>query len=100
MERATVHRAEQVRPQVGDRAHQQSTGAAAFNRHALRIAISIRRKVLDDRDEVRKGVHLLHQPSRIVPWLAHVSAAADMCVRDHDTAIKQAQSVSAEPYRQ
>ncbi len=52
--------AEEIRAQVGDRAHEQAAGAAALDGDARRVAVAVLGQVLGGGDEVGEGVALLH----------------------------------------
>ena len=85
--------AEEIGTHVGDGAHEQSAGAAAFDDEAVfrSVAVSASRcSALVD--EVGEGVLLMHHAAGVVPGLAEVAAAADVRDGHDDAAIEQARS--------
>ena len=73
-------RAVVLRRHVGDRAHQQSAGAAAGGEDLVLRDVALRDEELGRVDEIGEGVFLLEQLAVLVPLPAHFLAAAD--VRD------------------
>ena len=86
--------------QVDDRAHQQSTGGAAFDGYTCGVAIAVGGEVLDTGDEVGEGVALEEHFAGVVPGFAKVGAAADMGVGHDDAAVEQAEAVGVEADRE
>ena len=92
--------AEEIGTHVGDRAHQQAAGRAAFDGHARGVAVAGGGQVLDGGDEVSEGVALDQHLAGVVPGLAQVAAAADVRVGHDHAAIEQAEPIGAEAERQ
>ena len=92
--------AEEIGAQVGDGAHQQAAGRAAFDGDARGVAVAGGGEVLDGGDEVGEGVALDEHFAGVVPGLAEVAAAADVRIGHDDAAIEQAEAVGAEAERQ
>mmetsp|Transcript_53742 Transcript_53742/g.126652 ORF Transcript_53742/g.126652 Transcript_53742/m.126652 type:complete len:756 (-) Transcript_53742:2622-4889(-) len=90
------HGLEQVRPQVGDRAHQQAAGAAALDHELARLGVAAVHQALGAGDEVGEGVHLLGQLAVQIPLTAQVTAAADVGDREDHTAVQQRQPAAGE----
>src|SRR5580698_4821876 len=64
------------------------------------IARSVARcdEMFGARDEVGECVPLLEQPAMIVPELAHLGSAADVCDGEDDPSIDQAQAIGRKPW--
>ncbi len=62
----------------------------ATRRSARRVALRV--QVLGARDEVGERVHLVLEPSGLVPRPAHLAAAAHVGHREHEAAIEQRQA--------
>ena len=85
-----------LRGHVGDRAHQQSTGAAAEGRHPVRRGMAFLHQVVGDIDEVGEGVELVEQLAVLVPPAAQLLAAADVGDGIDHAAVEQADIGGAE----
>ncbi len=94
------HHAEQIRPLIHHRPHQQPTCASTLNRHPVLRPVPFRYQLLCHRDEVRKCVPLHHHLSSIVPRIAHLATTTNVRIRDHHPPVQQRQSRRAKPDRQ
>ena len=61
--------------------------------------VAVLHEILGAIDEVGERVQLLHHPALFPPFLAHLAAAADVCVGEDDAAIEQAQAIRRERRR-
>src|SRR5207244_12845460 len=93
------YRVKKVRAQIGDRTHQQSACAAAFDDQLLVICVARGDEMFGAGDEISESVTFVVQAGSIVPGLAKFAAAPN--VRDcvDDTAIEQAQAIRTEVHR-
>ena len=87
------HYLEQVRPHIGDRAHQQTPGATTGDREPVGRSITLADQGLGHRDKIGKRLHLVEHAPRVVPCLAEVAATTDMGDGVDDAAVEQAQPV-------
>ena len=81
------------------RAHQQTTGAAAFDHKAVLRGPFLLNQKLGTVDEVEEGVFLLHEHAILPPLFAQLVAAADMCDGEGHTAIEQADAIAGKSRR-
>ena len=86
----------QIRPHVGDRAHQEPARAAALDDEPVAAAVLPGQEELGGGDEVGEGVLLLHQAPVVVPRLAHLAAAPDVGHGEDDAAVEEAHPVRGE----
>ena len=89
-------RLEEIRAQVGHRAHQQTAGTAAFDHELAGLRVALCDQVLGAGDEIGEGVALVQHASLIVPALAQFAAAANVRDRDNHATVEQPETRRAE----
>src|SRR5262252_4918377 len=82
--------------QVGDGAHEQTSGRAALDGDALARAVLVGHQMLGAGDEVGEGVHLVHHAAGIMPGFAHLAAAANVNVGHDHAPVKERKTRRAE----
>ena len=84
--------------EVDDRAHQESSGAAAFDGDFVGVAVTAHDELLGGGDEVGEGVALEGHLAGVVPCVAQFSAAADVGVGHDDAAVEQREARGREAH--
>ena len=82
--------------EIDDRAHQETSGAAALDGDFVGVAVSAHDELFDGGDEVGEGVALEGHLAGVVPRVAQFSSAADVGVGHDDAAVEQREARGAE----
>src|SRR5262249_55428855 len=90
---------EKIWAHVGDGAHQQAAGAAAFDNQAIRRSITLRDELFGGGDEIGEGVAFVMHSAGVVPGLAEFAATADVGDSEGHATIEKAEAIRVEANR-
>src|SRR5437899_1247265 len=88
--------AEEVGAKIGDCAHQEAAGAAAFDDEFVSRRKAQRDQIFGTSDEIGEGIHLAVHAASVVPGLAEFAATTDVGDGEDYTAIEKAQAIGTE----